>query len=253
MMRIGLVSVTYRKLSPEEVVSLSREAGVECLEWGGDVHVPPGDLARARQVASLTHDAGLSVAAYGSYYRLAVSEADGLPFEKVLESAVALGAPVIRVWAGNKASSEADESYRQRVAADALRIAGLAHAAHIKIAYEYHGGTLTDETASARALLDATVHPAVTTLWQPYNGESLETCLTSLHSVIDRLSNVHVFHWWPDAGTRLPLAEGAERWQQYLTVLRQAGKNPDLLLEFVPKDDPAVLAREVATLRRWLA
>lgn len=251
-MHIGLVSVTYRGLSPEEIVSLSRKAGVECLEWGGDIHVPPGNANRARQVGELTRDAGLSVAAYGSYYRLAVSEADGLPFAKVLESAIALGASVIRVWAGNKASAEADESYRQRVIADALRIADLAQAAQITIAYEYHGGTLTDNTASALSLLEATRHPAIATLWQPYNGESLETCLGSLRSVLDRLRNVHVFHWWPDAGTRLPLAEGSERWKQYLTVLRDAGKNPDLLLEFVPQDDPAVLAREVATLRGWL-
>ena len=32
---------------------------MEGIEWGGDVHVPPGDEARARDVAALTREAGL--------------------------------------------------------------------------------------------------------------------------------------------------------------------------------------------------
>ncbi len=41
--RAGLVSVTFRQLSPEEIVRVAREAGLTVIEWGGDVHVPPGD------------------------------------------------------------------------------------------------------------------------------------------------------------------------------------------------------------------
>lgn len=252
-MRLGLVSITYRSLTPPAIVELSAQAGIQTIEWGGDIHVPHGDKAIARSVGELTRQAGLQVSAYGSYYRLAVSEAEGLPFEKVLASAVELGAPTIRVWAGNKASVDADEAYRQKVAEDALRIAGLAQQAQIGISYEYHGGTLTDSISSTEALLHATRHSGITTFWQPPIGKDLAHCLESLHSVLDRLRNVHVFNWWPDVNTRLPLEDGSERWLPCLEVLRKSGKNPDLLLEFVPKDDPAVLAREVATLRSWIA
>lgn len=252
-MRIGLVSVTYRPLSPRDIVDLSRKAGLDCIEWGGDIHVPPGNPKIAREVAILTRDAGLTVSAYGSYYRLNTSDADGLPFEHVLESAVALNAPTIRVWAGNRASAESDTAYRQAVAADALRIADLAQKAGITISYEYHGNTLTDSIASAVALLESTKHPAIKTLWQPINGAEMETCCESLRSVLDRLSNVHVFHWWPSTKERHPLSEGAPRWKTYLDILRQAKKNPDLMLEFVPQDDPEILAREAATVRSWLA
>ena len=55
-----------------------------------------GDLRRAKEVAQCTLDAGLSVVAYGSYYRFDEQE---LPFAKVLETAIALKAPLIRVWA----------------------------------------------------------------------------------------------------------------------------------------------------------
>ena len=65
----GLVSITFRDLSPEEVVQVAVENGLEGIEWGGDVHVPHGNLAVAKKVARQTAEGGLKVASYGSYYR----------------------------------------------------------------------------------------------------------------------------------------------------------------------------------------
>ena len=67
---IGLVSVTYRRLPAEAVVRLAKDAGLACIEWGSDVHVPETDPAGARRVGEFTRAAGLSVASYGTYYRL---------------------------------------------------------------------------------------------------------------------------------------------------------------------------------------
>ena len=52
--------------------------------------MPHGNLVRAREVRQLTLDAGLTVAAYGSYYKVNKSETDGLRFATVLETAVAV-------------------------------------------------------------------------------------------------------------------------------------------------------------------
>ena len=52
-----------------------------------------------------------SVAAYGSYYRVGHPKTG--PFEAVLASAAALGAPHIRVWPGSQGSDSADEAYFQ--------------------------------------------------------------------------------------------------------------------------------------------
>lgn len=248
-MQPGLVSVTFRKETPQSIVALCVANGLEAIEWGGDIHVPHGDLTRAEEVASLTNEAGLSVAAYGSYYRLGVSESDGLSFASVLQSAVALGAPSIRVWAGNRDSGDADSAWRSHVANDALRCADLSGAEGISIAYEFHGGTLTDTVDSACALLDATVHPFVYSNWQPPVGMSTEDCLTGLHRIMPRLLNVHAFHWWPDAATRQPLSVGADRWTTFLDTIRTAGRTPSVLLEFVRGDAPAALAEDAATLR----
>lgn len=248
-MKPGLVSVTFRKLPPQEIVDLCVESGLETIEWGGDVHVPPGDVSRASRVGDLTREAGLSISAYGSYYRLA----SGADFSVVLASAQALGAPAIRVWAGACGSAAVGFAERQAVVLDALRCADLAGAKGISICYELHNHTLTDTTASAVELLSETEHPFVQCLWQAPHGQSQESCLSSLRAIIPRLHHVHVFHWWPDPETRCALADGLERWNGYVSELRASSKRPDLLLEFVYNDDPSLLAREAQTLLRLLA
>ena len=248
-MRPGLVSVSFRQLTPDKILELCKESGLQVLEWGGDVHVPHGDLDAAARVGEATRAAGLSVAAYGSYYRLGVP--DGPTFDAVLGSAVALGAPAIRVWAGNRGSAETDAAGRQAVVEDAMRCADLAAEQGIYLCYEFHQGTLADTTSSALELLAATVHPFVRSLWQPPHGESLEDCVASLRAIRPRLHHVHVFHWWPDPAHRHPLADGRERWAAYVAELR--GCPVDLLLEFVRNDDPDLLREDAEALREIIA
>jgi sugar phosphate isomerase/epimerase len=248
----GLVSVTLRKLSPPQIVALCQQAALTGIEWGGDLHVPHGDLAVARRVHDLTVSAGLEIAAYGSYYRVGISERDGLPFEKVLATAVQLQAPLVRVWAGAKASADADEAYVGWVIDELERVAGLAAAAGIKVACEYHAGTLTDSLRSTAVLLEKARHPNLWFLWQPANGQPVSYNLQTLGLVLPRLANAHVFHWWPDASTRHPLTAGEADWREYLQILRQAGGSRYALLEFVKDDEPGQLLRDAATLRQWL-
>jgi len=246
----GLVTVTFRPLAPERIVALAADAGLTALEWGGDVHCPPGDLARAAAVGRMTREAGLRVAAYGSYLRLGEDPPDAAG--PVLDAAVALGAPAVRVWAGRRGSAAADDAYRARVRDAALALADRAMAAGLLVCYEHHDGTLTDTDASALALLAATDHPAVRTLWQPPHDLDVPGRCASLRAFLPRLHHLHVFHW-PRRGERAALAEGAEAWRAYLGVLRDAGVACPLLLEFVRDDDPAQLAADAATLRGWIA
>ena len=247
----GLVSVSFRKLSPREVVELARVCGLKAMEWGGDVHVPRGDFPRAREVRAMTADAGLNVTAYGSYLRL--GEADAATFPMVIETVNELGAPAIRVWAGKRGSAEADEGYRQRVIDQARELATLAADVGVTVCYEYHVDTLTDSDASALALLRATAdQPALKTLWQPPHERSVEENVASLRGVLPWLHHVHVFHW-PKRGERAPLADGAARWRAYLDVLREDHRHDwPLLLEFVRGDDPAQLHADAATLHEWI-
>lgn len=229
MIRPGLVSVTFRQLPPEDVIAFTAQAGLEGIEWGGDVHVPPGDIARARLVGQMTRDAGLEVASYGSYYRL-----DGDGFEAVLETAQALGAPNIRVWAGRVGSAEATPEQWVRAVADARRLAG------IDLSVEFHQGTLCDSVAATLRFLGEV--ESFKTYWQPRTSDE------SPEALLPHLSNLHVFHWTAEG--RRPLAEGAGEWRRYLEVLE--GERW-ALLEFVKDDSPEQGLRDAETLRQWLA
>jgi 3-dehydroshikimate dehydratase len=242
----GLVSVTLRQLSAAEIVDLASGAGLVGIEWGGDIHVPPGDVDQAHAVRRMTEDAGLSVACYGSYYR--VGDPEGECFEAILDTAVVLGAPAIRVWAGRVGSDEADEAQRRKVADDAGHIADMAGRVGIDIAFEYHGSTLTDTHGSAVALLKQLDRRNVKCLWQPPGGKDVAYCLEGLEAILPWLSNIHIYHRGNPHSVRLPLADGQSIWTQYLKKVAAAPGDRFAMLEFVKDDDPQQVREDASAL-----
>lgn len=258
----GLVSITFRELPPEAIIEAVAQNRLQSLEWGGDVHVPHGDVKRAQEVGERTVNHGLVVAAYGSYYRFRdvvemTSTSSGPSWSSVLETAHALGAPLIRVWAGTRGSGETDPQTRQTIVERSRNIADDARRFGIQIAFEYHGGTLTDTNESAQTLLKEISHENVRVLWQPPNGAAYEYCVDGLRGVRDSLANVHCFHWGPAGGSdKRPLREGAERWHAYLREIvdtTRADEERHILIEFVYDGTLNAFAHDARTLRSWLA
>ena len=253
MIHPGLVSITFRALTPAQIVMLVRQAGLRGIEWGGDIHVPHGNAARAREVRELTQESGLVVAAYGSYYRAGQSEAAGLPFASVLDSAIELGAPTIRVWAGPTGSAAATPEIRAQVVADLGRISTLAAGARISVSLEFHNGTLTDTAESTTRLLDEVGNSNLFTYWQPPLDRDTPGCVQDLKRVLSRLTNIHVYHWRAASTDRLPLADGAARWQEFLKTAAAQPGDRYAMLEFVERDAPECFLRDAATLKEWVA
>lgn len=253
MIRPGLCSVTFRALPVEEVIALTSDAGLAGIEWGGDVHAPAGDIRAAQRVRELTEDAGLEVLSYGSYLRLTgTDEEHDVEVEAVLASARALGAPRVRIWAGDCGSAEVDEQTR-RVLTDRLRaLCERAAADGVEIGLEHHRGTLTDDLDSSLRLLRETDHPSLRTYWQPNLGQGTAEAVADLRRLLPQVSTVHVFSWWP-WDERIPLAQRSDLWREVLTVLAADGTDHDALLEFVPDDDPRLLPREAETLLALVA
>lgn len=256
MLYSGLVSVTFRQLSPQEIVDLVAQAGLDSIEWGGDVHVPHGDLSAARAIRKMTADAGLRVSAYGSYYRAGHPESG--PFEAVLETALTLGTPTIRVWAGKQDSAQSDQAYRKQVVRDSQRIAAQAKSKGVMVAYEFHNNTLTDTTQSALELLKAVNHSHVKTFWQPPHRQPVSHALAGLEAIFPWLLNVHAFYWHVDSSTppvvtRLPLADGTSVWHRYLNRLSRSAGNHFVSLEFVQDNSPAQFLKDAETLKNTMA
>ncbi len=248
MINTGLVSITFRKLSPQEIISLVVKAGLDGIEWGGDIHVPHGNTWQAREVCRMTADAGLKVAAYGSYYHVGCEEQEGIPFEKVLDTALELKAPTIRVWAGNRGSGKADKAWWDRVISETHRISGLVKGLGITICFEYHSNTLTDTAESALKLMKAVDGDTVACYWQPPAGYDFKLQLDGLKQIIPWIGNIHAF-WW-DKYERLPLAEGIGTWKKYMEVIRGAKGNRFCMLEFVKDDAPEQFLRDAEALKQ---
>ena len=252
MLRPGLVSITFRSLSPRHIIDLVARAGLGGIEWGGDVHVPHSNIALAKELAQMTRDAGLDTAAYGSYYRVGNEPENEFP--KILDTALALQTKIIRVWPGRLGSDQSDAATRDAVTDDAKRIAELAAAAGLTLACEWHGGTLTDSADSAKQLFADVDHPAFRTYWQPHRLMPPELCLEDLEAAKPRLVGLHVFQWDVLTGDREALAKGESAWLRYLAAAKPA--LPDgafALLEFVKADDPKQFLADAQTLKKWLA
>jgi sugar phosphate isomerase/epimerase len=266
MIKAGMCSVTLAKCSVEEVLEIAVQGGLQGIEWWGNGHVKHGDVQCALRVRELTAKAGLEVSSYGSYYKVGVSEGAGLSFQSVLDTAVALGAPTIRVWAGDRDTCKADEAFIQSVIDDTNRIADLAAKQGISITFEFHGGTLTDRNETAIRFAAQVPHSNVFFSWQSPHGYTMEHCLEGLQSLLPRLSTVHVYHWtigsyeqntvnetvrplkWPEDYFRHPLVDGTERWGKYTAVVRTTGRDHFALLEFVKEDLPEQVVADSAIL-----
>ncbi|MFV2084475.1 sugar phosphate isomerase/epimerase family protein [Micromonospora sp. LOL_021] len=245
----GMCSVTLRQESALVVLDVAVRAGLCRVEWGGDVHVPPGDTHTATSVRDAGLDRGVGVASYGSYYR-AGSDPDE-DFTAVLASAVALGAPRIRIWAGTLGSAQASAEQRRAVVRSSRAAAHLAADAGVTLAFEYHSGTLTDTAESTLRVLADVDHPAVRTYWQPPLDLPDAAAIDDLRQVLPWVDAVHVFSWWPGY-ERLPLTARDRLWRDVFAELRATGRDFDTLLEFVIDDDPDRVATEAASLAQLI-
>ena len=235
----GLCSVTFRSLSPDAVIEATVAAGLQAIEWGGDVHLPPGDVARATALARRCADAGVRCPSYGSYV---FAGGGGHDMSAALDTADALGARTVRVWAPLGATPDS-----------VGELAAAAGARGLTASLEFHPGTSTETAASTLSMLAAVDSDHLYTYWQPVAGAAPARSLSEYRAIEHRCSHAHVF-WWSQDGTRRPLHEGVELWPAVLaspaTAPRALGPRV-AYLEFVADDATSAMARDAATLRGW--
>lgn len=250
MIYTGLVSITFRKLIAQDIIKLVSKAGLDGIEWGGDIHVPHGNIKIAKEVYKMTIDAGLDIAAYGSYYKVGCEKENDITFEQVLETATILHAPTIRVWAGNRSSNDIDEDFRQKVINESKHIAELSQKAGITISIEYHPNTLTDTLDSAYKLFTDLDHPNIYSYWQAPLYLDHKERLIGLKRMKPWLSNIHVYHWI--SMNRAPLLDGEKEWSEYINEIKGTGKDHYMMIEFVKNDAPEQFLLDAKALKNML-
>lgn len=239
----GLVSATFKKESADFVLALAKEAGLSAIEWSEGPHALLDDEVAMSELGEKTREQELSVAALGSYYRLG----EGMDFTPRIKAARALGAPLVRIWAGVKGALETDKDERRALVKEAREIAKRAEG--LVVATEWHKNTLTDLNESGLRFLEEVDMPNFKTLWQPTQALSVDERVKGLVLIGNRLANLHVYYW--DESGRRPLEEGEGHWMRYFEV---ASKEEDhyALLEFVMGDSKEQFISDAKTLLRWL-
>lgn len=246
MFRLGFTSVTFRKLSREEVCIAAKENGIEFIEWGGDIHLPPDDEKALDEVLALQEKYGIKAISYGSYYR--IGQKDYELFDKILYVAEKIGCQRIRLWLGTVSSDKTDGKLLESLVEETRVLCDKAKEKDIVISFEFHEGTFNDNGKSSVEFLDSVGRDNAATYWQPLR---VKTDFENLEAVAPYVNGVHVFHWGK-LGIRHPLSKGADEWQKYIAYLKENGKNTDYILEFVKNDSLLQFGKDVATAKEIL-
>lgn len=251
MIKGGLTSVSFGSMSPKEIVSIVVKSGLKAIEWGGNRHVPHGNLKKAKEVKNLTRDAGLIISSYGSYYTAGESEKDGLFFEKVLSSALELEVQNIRIWAGAKGSNLVDELYWETVVSDVRMIADIAAKEMISISFEFHNETLTDTNESCYKLINKVNKNNVFTYWQPNLEYSYEERKLGLKILANKITNFHVFkcEYEKDKIRVFPLEKAIDEWRSYFEFMRDSPQKHYALIEVFNSYTPEKFFNDAKILR----
>ncbi len=243
MYKLGLVSISFRKHSPEEIIIAAKKAGLECIEWGSDVHAPYNDTEKLNRIAALQKEHSIYCSSYGTYFRLGVSEIEELP--QYITAAKTLGTDVLRLWCGNKAYAEYTEEEKELLFAECRKAAEIAESENVTLCMECHNHTFTDEIEAALELMKAVDSPYFRMYWQPNQFKTVRQNMNYAENISEYTRHIHVFNWSGDE--RYPLEESIEIWEKYLEKFK--GERA-LLLEFMPDDDINSLSREANSLRK---
>ena len=142
-MQIGFTSTSFRQIkSLDKIVQIAVDSGVDCIEWGGDIHIKNVDSAKYAK--KLCDDNNIRISSYGSYYRVGSKKHE--EWKNICEIAKALGAESVRVWLGSKDSEKTDESAYKELVEDGKEICRTASEYGLIVCPECHDNTFNNNT-----------------------------------------------------------------------------------------------------------
>lgn len=241
--KLGLVSISFRKNTVEEIFKAVKGAGLTCIEWGSDVHAPYNDTQKLQRIAELQKEYGIECCSYGTYFTLGVNTIEEL--ESYINAAKILGTDILRLWCGDKSSKDYSQEEKAEFFEICKKAAKIAEKHNVKFCMECHNFTFTDTKETALELMKEVNSPHFRMYWQPNQYTSKEENFAYAELLKEYTEHLHVFNWEGD--NRYPLEESVYLWKQYLEIL---GDNKHLLLEFMPDDKIETLPTEADALRK---
>ena len=226
MYKFGLVSVSFREYSPEEILSEMKKCCLEYIEWGSDIHAPTENKKRIEELKFLQEKYKMKTSSYGTYFRAGVNKSKEIyPY---IENALALGTNTLRIWCGDK-SMELYKEEKKVFFSSLKELDKIAREEKVTLSFECHNNTYTNSVVGALELMEMVSEGGLKMYWQPNQYKSVEENLEYAEKIAPYVDIIHVFNWQKDE--RIPLSEGIDVWKKYLDKF---GDNKTLLLEFMP-------------------
>ena len=241
--RLGLVSISFRKHTPEEIIIAAKKAGLSCIEWGSDIHAPCRDLEALAKISSLQKLHGISCSSYGTYFRLGETPIEEL--SDYINAAKILGTNILRLWCGKKSGADMSEQEKASLIESCITAAKIAEKNGVTLCMECHKKTFTERVEDTEYLIKNVNSPSFRMYWQPFQWLSSDESLEIAKTISPYAEHIHVFNWSQDL--RFPLGEAIEDWRRYISVFPVPRT---LLLEFMPDDEIDSLDAEADALRR---
>jgi len=238
----GLVSISFRKHSAEEIIGEVKKNGLCCIEWGSDVHACHEDDDAIGKIVSLQKEAGIFTSSYGTYFRF--GESDVCELEGYILAAKKLGTDILRLWCGTKGSLDYTDEEKEEIYNAAREAAKIAEKHQVYLCMECHPNTLTDRKESALELMKAVDSPWFKMYWQPNQFETIDENIRYIKLLKPYITHIHVFNW--EGSEHYPLRDNPDKWIAYLNELGEEKRV--LLLEFMPDHRIESLKEEAEAL-----
>jgi sugar phosphate isomerase/epimerase len=224
---IGFTSTTFRPYSVDKVIDFAIKAKVDCVEWGGDIHVK--DIAKAMEVKEKCDKVNLPISSYGSYYRVGSNDAEY--WLNICEIASKLGAKSIRVWLGIKGSEKTSNEEFENLVADGIRMADVAKSYGLIVSSECHPNTYNDTTESSIKFLEAVNKDNFKTYFQSLYC-NISKDIDRLKKILPYVLNVHISYSEMERN-QLFRKKNKTCVDQILSVLKENNFQGIIMLEYV--------------------
>lgn len=240
--RLGLVSVSFRNHTPENILRAMRDAGLSVIEWGSDVHAPYTDKEKLSEIAKLQKEYGIECSSYGTYFDFGKHRIEELP--GYIEAAKILGTDILRLWCGNKSGKDMTGEEKEEFFALCKTAAKIAEQSGVILCMERHEHSFTERAEDVVELMNTVNSPNFRMYWQPALAFSAEENVEMAKILAPYTENIHVFNYHDNA--RHTLFEVVDRWRMYL---KEFSTPRTLLMEFLPDNRLETLSVEADALR----
>lgn len=201
-MELSLCTLGLTDRSLEECIHLAADIGYEGIEpLAREPHLPPVTTPeRVRRIAREVRAAGLAVpclaANVGGFSQLAAAGSQGQldDLRRLLEIAVTLGCPLVRVWAGGPEPTEATDEHWRRAAEGLRQAAEIAASYGVRLGLETHYGYLQRDVPGVCRLLELVGRVEMGVIYDPANlyVAGAEHGPAVVHRLGQRILHVHI-------------------------------------------------------------